>query len=167
MKNNSKLFNLCNEYLEEKKKAEHFDKVIKKEFYKNVSEFFEDGESNITASNEKNLSKSFSITKVESNKIIYDLEKLKKDLSKETYKGIVDKKITITNEELLFKTLKECGIPSSEVKKFLSIEEVVNEKVLEQYLQVGKVEKKVIVKDSKVEKAKEPYYLVKEINNEK
>lgn len=163
-KNKNNFYDLCKDFIEEKSKAEYFDKVIKKEFYKNISEAFENDEQKIILSDEKIDDVSYSVTKVESKKIIYDLEKLKKDLSKESYKHIITKKVSITNQELLLTTLKDAGISLSEVKKFLSIEDVVDEKTLEQDLQVGKIDKKIIVKDSKVENSKEPYYIVKELN---
>lgn len=71
--------------------------------------------------------------------IQWDLSKLKKTLSKQTYKEVINKSYEIIDFKGLSKYLKEFGVDPEVFRTFLSVSEKVDEKTLDQKEQLGEV----------------------------
>lgn len=82
------------------------------------------------------------VTKVRTKKVVWLLDKLKQRLTKETYKDIVDKTYTINNIQGLIKYLKSCGVDPKKFKKYIEVEERLNETKLDSYYEIGALDKK-------------------------
>lgn len=85
----------------------------------------------------KDTSQRVRCTKVRTKKIIWDAEKLKKNLDKKTYNEVVNKKVIITDMEGLVKYLKKCGVDPKKFKKYIIAEHEVNEEAMNQMFQTG------------------------------
>ena len=85
------------------------------------------------------------VTSVRRKKIFWHLDKLKKKLSKETIKQVVNKTYTITDMQGLIKYLKECGVDPKKFKKYIDVQEELNEAELDRMYTMGEIDKKDIV----------------------
>lgn len=81
------------------------------------------------------------VTRVRQRKITWFLDKLKKKLDKETYNKVVDKTYTINDMQGLIKYLKSCGVDPKKFKKFIDVEEQVNESRIDNMFNIGEIEK--------------------------
>lgn len=81
------------------------------------------------------------VTRVRQRKITWFLDKLKKRLDKETYNKVVDKTYTINDMQGLIKYLKSCGVDPKKFKKFIDVEEQVNESRIDNMFNIGEIEK--------------------------
>lgn len=81
--------------------------------------------------------KKLHVTRVRRKKVMWKLEEMKKKLPKEKYKAIVTKTYTVTDMEGLIKYLKQCGVDPKKFKKFISVEQAVNEKSLDMLYETG------------------------------
>lgn len=79
------------------------------------------------------------VTKVRTKKITWMLDKLKKKVGKETYNSIVDKTYVVNDMNGLIKYLKTCGVDPKKFKKFIEVEEVLNEQKLENCYETGTI----------------------------
>lgn len=79
------------------------------------------------------------VTRVRTKKVIWLLDKLKKNLSKEAYNKIVNKTYTINDMQGLTKYLKSCGVDPRKFKKFIDVQESVNETNIETFYQTGEL----------------------------
>lgn len=104
------------------------------------------------------------VTRIRTKKVIWDVSKLKKKLNKETYNNIVDKTYIVNNMQGLIKYLKSCGVDPKKFKKFIEVEEKVNETKLNVLYDTGKMEKKDIEECYEM-KMGEPYIRLKELNS--
>lgn len=84
------------------------------------------------------------VTKVRRKKIIWDLEALKKKLSKEKFKDVVNKKYTVVDMQGLVKYLKTCGVDAKKFKKFIDVSETLNETKLDTMYETGKLKQEEI-----------------------
>lgn len=88
--------------------------------------------------------KDLKVTKVRTKKIIWNIEKLKQKLSKDKQKQVVNKAYIIDDFEGLVNYLKTCGVNPKKFKKFISVDETINEVELNRLYEVGKIKKSEI-----------------------
>lgn len=100
------------------------------------------------------------VSKVQKAKITWNISKLRSVLGKEVSKRVIDKRYTIVNMQGLIEYLKSCGVDSQKFKSFISTEETVNVKELDQMEQLGKV-KREDLKSCYSVKLQDPYYSVR------
>lgn len=81
--------------------------------------------------------KKLHVTRVRRKKVTWKMEEMKKKLSKEKYKAIITKTYTVTDMEGLTKYLKQCGVDPKKFKKFIAVEQTVNEKSLDMLYETG------------------------------
>lgn len=103
-----------------------------------------------------------SVTRVRTKKVTWFLDKLKKKLSKEVYKDIIDKTYTINDMPGLVKYLKSCGVNPKKFKQFVEVEEKLNETKLDTYYETGVLKKSDVAGCYDV-KIGEPYIRLTEL----
>lgn len=101
------------------------------------------------------------VTRIRTKKIFWFVEKLKEKLDKKTYSEIVDKTYTINDIEGLTKYLKSCGVDAKKFKKFIEVNEEVDETKLNNLYDRGEIKKKQI-EDCYEVKLGEPYIRITE-----
>lgn len=84
------------------------------------------------------------VTKVRRKKITWDLEALKKKLSKEKFITVVNKEYTVINMPGLVKYLKTCGVDAKKFKKFINVSETLDETKLDTMYETGKLKQEEI-----------------------
>lgn len=102
------------------------------------------------------------VTRARTKKITWLLDKLKQKLNKDTYKDLVDKTYTISDMQGLIKYLKSCGVDPKKFKKYIEVEEQLNEIKLNTYYETGALDKKDIEGCYTV-KMGEPYIKITEL----
>ena len=75
-----------------------------------------------------------------SKKITWDIEKLSKKLDKKVLNEIINKKYSINDINGLITYLKSCGVNPKEFKKYLNVEETVNNKKVDELGQLGEID---------------------------
>ena len=101
------------------------------------------------------------VTRIRTKKVFWLVEKLKEKLDKKTYNEIVDKTYTINDMEGLIKYLKSCGVDAKKFKKFIEVNEEVDETKLNNLYDRGEIKKKQI-EDCYEVKLGEPYIRITE-----
>lgn len=101
------------------------------------------------------------VTRIRTKKVFWFIEKLKEKLDKKTYNEIVDKTYTINDIEGLIKYLKSCGVDAKKFKKFIEVNEEVDETKLNNLYDRGEIKKKQIEGCYEV-KLGEPYIRITE-----
>ena len=71
--------------------------------------------------------------------LVYDTDKLKERLDKETYNEVVDKTYTINDIDALISLLKSAGISPSTFKKLITVTEVADKARIQQLFSVGEL----------------------------
>lgn len=89
-------------------------------------------------------------------RVRYDIEKIKKYIPRDILPLIINKSITIQNYDEFASYMKQIGASSKVVKSFLSISETVNESELDKLYQKGKIDYDDIKKCASIEEGK-PY----------
>ena len=84
------------------------------------------------------------VTRIRTKKVTWLLDKLKQKLGKETYNDVVDKTYTINDMQGLVRYLKSCGVDPKKFKKFIDVDEVLNETKLNTYYETGALKKEDI-----------------------
>lgn len=84
------------------------------------------------------------VTRVRTKKITWLLDKLKQKLGKEIYNDVVDKTYTINDMQGLIEYLKTCGVDPKKFKKFIDVEEKLNETKLNIFYETGALRKSEI-----------------------
>lgn len=84
------------------------------------------------------------VTKVRRKKITWDLEALKKKLSKEKFITVVNKEYTVIDMPGLVKYLKTCGVDAKKFKKFINVSETLDETKLDTMYETGKLKQEEI-----------------------
>lgn len=84
------------------------------------------------------------VTKVRKTKITWDLEALKKKLSKEKFITVVNKEYTVIDMPGLVKYLKTCGVDAKKFKKFINVSETLDETKLDTMYETGKLKQEEI-----------------------
>lgn len=80
-----------------------------------------------------------SVKRITQKKVQFDLDKLKKSIDKELLNEIVDKTYTINDIDGLVKYLKSYGVNPKKFKTYLSVEEKVNQKKMNQLSEFGDI----------------------------
>ena len=101
------------------------------------------------------------VTRIRTKKVFWLVEKLKEKLDKKIYGEIVDKTYTINDIEGLIKYLKSCGVDAKKFKKFIEVNEEVDETKLNNLYDRGEIKKKQI-EDCYEVKLGEPYIRITE-----
>lgn len=79
------------------------------------------------------------VTKIRTKKIVWNLEKLKKKLSREKFQSITEKKYVINDMDNLIVYLKECGVNPAIFKSCIDVEYTLDEHALEKAYSTGKI----------------------------
>ena len=79
------------------------------------------------------------VKKITPTTIVWDADKLEKQLGKERSRSIVEKKYIIEDFDGLVKYLKECGVNPKKFKEYLTIEKTVNQQALKQADDLGEI----------------------------
>ena len=102
------------------------------------------------------------VTRVRTKKIVWLLDKLKKKLDKTTYNNIVNKTYTVNDIQGLIEYLKSCGVDPKKFKKFIDVEETVNEKEINRLYDTGKIKQSDVKGCYEVDMG-EPYIRITEL----
>lgn len=81
------------------------------------------------------------VTRIRTKRVTWLLDKLKQKLGKDTYKDVVDKTYTVNDMYGLIKYLKKCGVDPRKFKKFIDVDETLNETKLDTYYETGALKK--------------------------
>ena len=81
------------------------------------------------------------VTRIRTKRVTWLLDKLKQKLRKDIYKDVVDKTYTINDIQGLIKYLKSCGVDAKKFKKFIDVDETLNETKLNTYYETGALKK--------------------------
>lgn len=84
------------------------------------------------------------VTKVRRKKITWNIEELKKKLSKEKFTTVVNKEYTVIDMPGLVKYLKSCGVDPKKFKKFINVSETLDETKLDTMYETGKLKQEEI-----------------------
>lgn len=84
------------------------------------------------------------VTKVRRKEITWDLEALRKKLSKEKFITVVNKEYTVIDMPGLVKYLKTCGVDAKKFKKFINVSETLDETKLDTMYETGKLKQEEI-----------------------
>lgn len=101
------------------------------------------------------------VTKVRRKKITWDLEALKKKLSKEKFITVVNKEYTVIDMPGLVKYLKTCGVDAKKFKKFINVSETLDETKLDTMYETGKLKQEEI-RGCYTVGVSEPYFRITE-----
>lgn len=102
------------------------------------------------------------VTRIRTKKVTWLLDKLKQRLGKDIYKDVVDKTYTVNDMYGLIKYLKKCGVDPRKFKKFIDVDETLNETKLDTYYETGALKKSDIEGCYDV-KVGEPYIRLTEL----
>lgn len=102
------------------------------------------------------------VTRIRTKKITWMLDKLKHKLGKDIYSEVVDKTYTVNDMHGLIKYLKSCGVDPKKFKKFIDVDETLNEAKLNTYYETGALKKEDIERCYDV-KMGEPYIRLTEL----
>ena len=101
------------------------------------------------------------VTKVRRKKITWDLEALRKKLSKEKFTTVVNKEYTVVDMPGLVKYLKTCGVDAKKFKKFINVSETLDETKLDTMYETGKLKQEEI-RGCYTVGMSEPYFCITE-----
>lgn len=82
------------------------------------------------------------VNKVQKTSVIFDVDALENNLSKEMCKDVIDKSYTITDINRLIIYLKSCGVDPKVFKSFINVTKTVDEKKLDKLADLGLIKKK-------------------------
>lgn len=102
------------------------------------------------------------VTRIRTKRVTWLLDKLKQKLGKDIYKDVVDKTYTVNDMYGLIKYLKKCGVDPRKFKKFIDVDETLNETKLNTYYETGALKKSDIEGCYDV-KVGEPYIRLTEL----
>lgn len=143
---------LCKAQQDKKKFDKYYDDVRKKEqlcisnwMFSNLK----NGENSFTVKLDSGMDfysnpVTVTVTKVRRKKITWDLEALKKKLSKEKFMTVVNKEYTVVDMPGLVKYLKTCGVDAKKFKKFINVSETLDETKLDTMYETGKLKQEEI-----------------------
>lgn len=143
-----------NEQKEFKEKQERFN-TIKQSFYNDAEELFNyEGIDKLVIDNE------LVVNKVQKTSVIFDVNALENNLSKEMCKDVIDKSYTLTDINRLIIYLKSCGVDPKVFKSFINVTKTVDEKKLDKLADLGLIRKEQL-EGCYTLKRKKPYFTVK------
>lgn len=85
--------------------------------------------------NKRNLK----VTRQRVTKVVWDIDKLKKTLPRNTYKTVVDRMYVINNFGGLVEYLKSCGVDPGIFKRYIEAKDTVNKDRLNQAYETGEI----------------------------
>lgn len=149
-----------NEQKEFKEKQERFN-TIKQLFYNDAEELFNyEGINKLVIDNDDLEGNELVVNKVQKTSVIFDIDALENNLSKEMYKEVIDKSYTITDIDGLIVYLKSCGVDPKVFKSFINVTKKVDEKKLDKLADLGLISKEQLEGCYKLKRQK-PYFTVK------
>lgn len=149
-----------NEQKEFKEKQERFN-TIKQLFYNDAEELFNyEGINKLVIDNDDLEGNELVVNKVQKTSVIFDIDALENNLSKEMYKEVIDKSYTITDIDGLIVYLKSCGVDPKVFKSFINVTKKVDEKKLDKLADLGLISKEQL-KECYTLKRQKPYFTVK------
>lgn len=148
------------EQKEFKEKQERFN-TIKQLFYNDAEELFDcEGIDKLVIDNEDLEGNELVVNKVQKTSIVFDVNALENNLSKEMCKDVIDKSYTITDINRLIIYLKSCGVDPKVFKNFINVTKTVDEKKLDKLADLGLIRKEQL-EGCYTLKRKKPYFTVK------
>lgn len=149
-----------NEQKEFKERQERFN-IIKQLFYNDAEELFNyEGVNKLVIDNEDLEGNELVINKVQKTSVIFDIDALENNLSKEMSKDVINKSYTITDINRLIVYLKTCGVDPKVFKSFINVTKTVDEKKLDKLADLGLIRKEQL-EGCYTLKCKKPYFTVK------
>lgn len=149
-----------NEQKEFKEKQERFN-TIKQLFYSDAEELFNcEGIDKLVIDNDDLEGNELVVNKVQKTSVIFDIDALENNLSKEMCKEVIDKSYTITDIDGLIVYLKSCGVDPKVFKSFLNVTKTVDEKKLDKLADLGLISQEQL-DGCYTLKRKKPYFTVK------
>ena len=149
-----------NEQKEFKERQERFN-TIKQLFYNDAGELFNyEGIDKLVIDNEDLEGNELVVNKVQKTSVIFDVDALENNLSKEMCKHVIDKSYTITDVNRLIIYLKSCGVDPKVFKSFINVTKTVDEKKLDKLADLGLIKKEQL-EGCYTLKRKKPYFTVK------
>nr|UWG92028.1 MAG: hypothetical protein [Bacteriophage sp.] len=149
-----------NEQKEFKERQERFN-TIKQLFYNDAEELFNyEGIDKLVVDNEDLEGNELVVNRVQKTSVIFDIDALENNLSKEMSKDVIDKSYTITDINRLIIYLKSCGVDPKVFKSFINVTKTVDEKKLDKLVDLGLIRKEQL-EGCYTLKRKKPYFTVK------
>lgn len=149
-----------NEQKKFKEKQERFN-TIKQLFYNDAEELFNyEGIDKLVVDNEDLEGNELVVNRVQKTSVIFDIDALENNLSKEMSKDVIDKSYTITDINRLIIYLKSCGVDPKVFKSFINVTKTVDEKKLDKLADLGLIRKEQL-EGCYTLKRKKPYFTVK------
>lgn len=149
-----------NEQKEFKEKQERFN-TIKQLFYNDAEELFNyEGISKLVIDNDDLEGNELVVNKVQKTSVIFDIDALENNLSKEMCKDVFDKSYTINDINRLIVYLKSCGVDPKVFKSFINVTKKVDEKKLDKLADLGLINKEQL-EGCYTLKRQKPYFTVK------
>ena len=149
-----------NEQKKFKEKQEKFN-AIKQLFYNDAEELFNyEGIDKLVVDNEDLEGNELVVNRVQKTSIVFDIDALENNLSKEMCKDVIDKSYTITDINRLIIYLKSCCVDPKVFKSFVNVTKTVDEKKLDKLADLGLIRKEQL-EECYTLKRKKPYFAVK------
>lgn len=149
-----------NEQKEFKERQERFN-TIKQLFYNDAEGLFNyEGISKLVIDNDDLEGNELVVNKVQKTSVIFDIDALENNLSKEMCKDVIDKSYTITDINRLIVYLKSCGVDPKVFKSYINVTKTVDEKKLDKLADLGLISKEQL-KGCYTLKRQKPYFTVK------
>lgn len=143
-----------------KERQEIFN-TIKQLFYNDAEELFNcEGISKLVIDNDDLEGNELVVNKVQKTSVIFDIDALENNLSKEMCKDVIDKSYTITDINRLIVYLKSCGVDPKVFKSYINVTKTVDEKKLDKLADLGLISKEQL-KGCYTLKRQKPYFTVK------
>lgn len=127
-----KFYTLNSEFKEYEKKF-----ALKKEQLMSVLDEYFDTHDETEISIESTAGDVYTCKKVQSSKVIFDIDKIEKKYGRKDCSTFIDRKYTINDFKGLVKLLKSYGVKSEEFKKFIDVDKTVNESNLNKLYEMG------------------------------
>ncbi|MBO7695465.1 MAG: hypothetical protein J6T10_22800 [Methanobrevibacter sp.] len=86
-----------------------------------------------------NIGKYIRVKSIKTNKIIWDVEKLKQKIGKKLFNKVVNKTYTITDYSGLVKYLTSCGVDPKVFSKYVCVENKVDNKKIDELGELGEI----------------------------
>lgn len=149
-----------NEQKEFKERQERFN-TIKQLFYNDAEELFNyEGINKLVIDNEDLEGNELVVNKVQKTSVIFDIDALENNLSKEMCKDVIDKSYTITDINRLIIYLKSCDVDPKIFKSFVNVTKTVDEKKLDKLADLGLISKEQL-EGCYILKRNKPYFSFK------
>lgn len=147
--------NVENAFNEQKIDFENIMDVLYKRFSSKDGDVYVDSDDNVNSTIIK-------VHKVQSSKVEWDTQKLRKVVGEEYSDKVMYKKYYIEDFPLLIKLAKKYKIPWKDFKKCISYEEVVRDSEIDRLVDLGELDEEEIKKCATV-KLNKPYYKLTEV----